>query len=364
MAGTGTAPDNAPPPTPQPSQDATPPVHGDFDAAALAAAEAAVAKLDAAPKQDASAPAPETAPSGDAPPQEPPAAKPGPKPGERTNVQKNALRGILTALARTREENIELKARLEERQAIAAAPEGEPEPDGQPDPAAHVAHLQEELRNVTAQRVQVEQDYEDNKITGKERIEKLIALEQKRDEINSAVVLTNVALTVAQIAQQRQPETGDADAAGLVKQYKVEMGKRLEAQYPYMPQMSDGQLKWLADYARQEAAAQGRPYSEQPDLSEDIRIWSHIGQLTERFGPVMLPNFRPPPQGQPPAQGPSPGAAARNGKLDLQAQQPPDITALGRSAPGRTGATTEQFLNTPIHQLEQMSLKDLEKIQF
>ena len=355
MPDTGTAPEtlpqSTPPPQATPLPDA-PPISRDHDDVALAAAAAEVAKL------DGGAPAP--APSTETQP-EPAAAKPGPKPGARVSVPRQAFDGVLTAAQKLREENADLKARLEERRAIEAErPEMEPEPEPQVD---HAAALREELQQVNTERLEVEQQYEDGKITGKERMTQLIALEQRAAEINSATILAGVGLVIAQANQNRGPDPASAAAADVVDAYKRQIGTSLNQQYPYMANMNQPQLEWLASFARQEAATAGQPYGD--GLTEDVRIWNHIGQLTERFGPAMLPNFRPPPKGQQPAAGqPSPAAAARNGKLDLAARQPPSLNGLGQSAPGRAGTSADQFMSTPMHMLDKLTLKDLEKIQF
>lgn len=119
---------------------------------------------------------------------------------------------------------------------------------------------------------------------------------------------------------------------------------QLEQQHPWALVLSVPELQLLAEYARGEAIALGRPIGSGP--AETVRLRQAVAELSDMYGPRWYPDRvatanqnqqqRPPAQQQtPPARPLSPQAQQGLRKIALAQSHPPNINHAG--SPGNTG---------------------------
>ena len=316
-----------------PAAASTPPAapEQDPDALELAAARAAVqADSDPAPQ----VPAPQDEPaSGQPTPPAPAAQPPGPVmiPKQRLDQEAERRRLAEETASYHAAEAEALRARLaamaNPQQPGAPAP-GQPaaqQPAPQqptPSPVELIAAQRQRAREAARQ-------FDQGEITAEQ-------LEDVRAQVDDAVA------EIRSRQSQPQTQTVESVADALIMQRQLQ---GLYAQHPYSSVLSPQQATFLANVARQEAAAAGRPYGTTP--ADTMALRAHVASLSDQFGPRWgLKPAAQPQQAQQPATQPNttrPGtqpkpltqeAQARLSAMDKAAGLPPDTAALGAAAAG------------------------------
>lgn len=158
-------------------------------------------------------------------------------------------------------------------------------------------------------------------------------------------------------ATQDTTQTGQDQRTDL---YLNEKFDQLETQYPYT-KLIEGEPNWafLSNQAVAELKAEGMETIDPNNPAHELAVRTRMAELTDKYGPVMTgktveqPNGSQQQQsGQQPNQM-SPQAKARNEKLSLANELPPDIGAAGGSGQGDVW-TEERMLSLSEEEFENL----------
>lgn len=307
--------------------------------------------------------------SGEAPPAEPatdpvaPAPAPAAAPTEPAPA---ATTGEQPMIPKARFDEVN-NARIEAERALAfregqlAAAQQQPAPASEPPaepppPAPDFAAKQQEARD---RHKEVARRYDNGEITMEEVEESRFRMGAELDEIDRSRREHEAA--AAQPAQPaQQPMTADeaakvfTDAVSQQAQLNAH-AIQLNQQHPYLLAITPQDMPLIQAAVVRELAEAGTPIVFDNSPQQTIRLREAIAQKIDRMGPTMYPNFDPNSVTQPPSpSGPtsqptaqpalSPQAKARQDKLNLAADHPPDTTQVG-SQGGHQEVTEQQILN-------------------
>lgn len=292
-------PDQTPaeaPQTPEPPVD-----EEDVDAlelrAAMEAAQAEKAASTGEPGEDQGANSDPSTPNADEGKQDPKAAVPMiPKP-RFDEVNRQAQ---------------EAERRAAYWQGIAEASRQAPAGQQQP-PAQAPQPTPDPLETNRNQILDLAKKFDEGELSMAEYKQKELELYQQRDEI------------LLQRARPQQPQISLADQHFINSQTEA-MAKA----HPYVDLVSDQQFQQLVNLAKIEL--QGTQWAQmQAGPAKDMMLKEKVAVLSDQFGPVWVGPLQQQPatNGQQPL---SPQAKARQAKLDLAAQMPPDLSAMGGGA--------------------------------
>lgn len=174
-----------------------------------------------------------------------------------------------------------------------------------------------------------------------------------------------VAEDQASNAKTGQPEYSWTDQQQLARQ-----AEQLEQQYPWTTVLEPKELNSIANIARQESIDRGQPYGR--GAAEDARIRERVAQLSAFYGPMWHPEMVQQP-GQQEAQsnggqqqtqpsGPSETGKARQAKLNMAAQQPPNPNDMGNSKPANSAPSEAEIMNMSPSELEALDPGILERM--
>ena len=134
----------------------------------------------------------------------------------------------------------------------------------------------------------------------------------------------------------------------------------MEARHPWTKVLSNQELEFLANIARQEATGLGNPIGTGP--LETIRLRTAVAELADVYGPRWYPHRAAPTAGQQPTQVQpqqqqaarplSPQAQAGAKKLAQAAQHPPNINHAGAVGNSADLITDEQVANMTTDEIE------------
>ena len=206
------------------------------------------------------------------------------------------------------------------------------QPQGQPAPQQRQPTPEEALAQVHSHQDELATKFDNGEISFAE------LQKQQRTLVNQEQQLREQQLMARIQPQQTQPAAAQGDGM-----YLKTLTKQLEDQHPYLHEMTDAQINWLAELVKQEMSEQGFQFRNDDDSRYQLR--KQVAQRSDQLGPGLTgKQLQLSGQGQPPAPGPSATAAARAAKLNMQGGMPPDLTSIpnqggGAGTPGELSDT-------------------------
>lgn len=297
-------------------------------AAALAAAESE-GKSPATPAPAAAA-APAAAPAADPPKQ---AGTPAAPPSEQPMIPKARFDEVLgqssakdIELARLRGENEALKL-----VKVPATPGAQPT---QPAPQTP----DEQLKLVRTERLTLAKRFDDGEIGLVQYETEKQKLEDREDQLREA-----------RLAEKFKPAPAAAPQASAPDMRLEEKFQELEGKHQYLKSpevMDDDHWQFLLMEAARSLRAEGveLPQGPLPPLLR-FKLGERVAELSDKYGPIWgAKAAQPQQQPAPPKTGLSPQGQARQQKLEMAQDAPPDVNRLTPSG-GQTEFTEDQIAN-------------------
>lgn len=169
--------------------------------------------------------------------------------------------------------------------------------------------------------------------------------------------------------QAGKAKAGSQEYSWTDQQQLARHAERLEQQYPWTTVLEPKELNTIANLARQEAIDRGQPYGR--GAAEDARIQQRVAELSAFYGPMWHPEMvqQPGQQGaqsnggqQAQQSGPSDTGKARQAKLNMAAQQPPNPNDMGNSKPANPAPSEAEIMNMSPNELESLDPGILERM--